>query len=314
MPERRKRCAVPGKVDARELIARLSQQSQRLLERELIAPLLRGGRIRTRLDGLVYEFRVPERFQGWGRFRPSNEHEASLIQEALPWERGAYLELFPLLRMLLLWPDISGTPPGTWLALPYNESDARQRFDLPMGPLPVYLCDPLAGAERFERVIVRVDGRTLWFDGPDLLADPQHAEWLRTATSQDAHRTSSEPLLPGLASSQRQAFLLWSIHQLEGQLPSTIKTYPICVVSSVNGWETNNDSTIFKKHCATRLLKPMPRFIAIAKCLPPMAPSASLPSNGVSMDTFIGIVPCLIHSLPSYPAASACVARTTNLI
>ncbi len=219
---------MPGNVnvDARELIARLSQQSQRLLERELVAPLLRGGRIRTRLDGLVYEFRVRERFQGWGRFRPFNEHEARVIEEALPWERGAYLELFPSLRMVLLWPDTGGGPPGTWLALPYNESDARQRFGLSMEPQRVYLCDPMAGAERFERIIVRMDGRTLWFEGPDLLADPQHAEWLRSATAQDARHVSSEPLLSGLASSERLAFLLWNIHQLEGQLPSTMQSMP----------------------------------------------------------------------------------------
>jgi hypothetical protein len=130
------------------------------------------------------------------------------------------------LRMLLLWPDTSGGPLGTWLALPYNASDARQRFGLPMEPLRVYLCDPTAGAERFERVIVRVDGRALWFEGPDLLANPQHAEWLRTAVAQDANHTRSEPLLSGLASSERQAFLLWSIHQLEGQLPATVQSLP----------------------------------------------------------------------------------------
>ncbi|GCE28409.1 hypothetical protein KDA_38930 [Dictyobacter alpinus] len=224
MPDKRKKRPVTGKVDPRELIARLGQQSQRLLERELVAPLLRGGRIRTRVDGLVYEFRVRERFQGWGRFRPGSEHEASLIEEALPWERGTYLEVFPVLRMLLLWPDSSGAPPGTWLALPYNESDARQRFGLPMEPLRVYLCDPTAGAERFERITVRVDGRALWFEGPDLLADPQHAEWLRAATAQPASR---QPFLSGLASSERHAFLLWNIHQLEGQLPATLQHPPL---------------------------------------------------------------------------------------
>ncbi|GCE21820.1 hypothetical protein [Dictyobacter kobayashii] len=175
--------------------------------------------MRTRLDGLVYEFRVRERFHGWGRFRPTNESEAQFIEEALPWERGAYLELFPALRVLLLWPDHSGPFPGTWLALPYNEGDARQRFGLPMEPLPVFLCDPMAGAERFERVIVRVDGGTLWFEGSDLRADPVHAEWLREASGRQEDNT----LLPGLASSERLALLLWCIHQLElaGTLPAT---------------------------------------------------------------------------------------------
>jgi len=215
MPDKRnKQRATTGKVDARALIARLGQQGRDLQERELIAPLLTSGRIRTRLNGLVYEFRVRERFVGWGRFRPTSEAEARLIEEALPWERGTYLEVFPALRMLLLWPDSGGRFSGTWWALPYNEDDARRRFGLPMEPLPVFLCDPMAGAERFERVIVRVDGGARWFEGPDLRADPRHAEWLRDASAAESHEPL-EKLLPGLASSERLSLLLWRIHQLE---------------------------------------------------------------------------------------------------
>ncbi len=206
----------PENVDPRALIARLSQQSQQLLTREIIAPLLAGGRIRTRVGGLVYEFKVRGRFAGWGRFRPLNEREAEPLGEVLPWERGAYLECFPALRVVLLWPDTSRRAPGTWLALPYNESDARQRFGFAMEPLPIFLCDPTAGAERFERVIARVDGRTLWFEGTDALADPTHAEWLRDASS----REPGEDHLPGLAASQRLALLYWRIRQLELSQPA----------------------------------------------------------------------------------------------
>lgn len=212
MPDKRKRKPPAQPVDPRALIARLNQESQQLLKREIIAPLLPAGRIRTRLSGLVYEFRVRERFVGWGRFQPVNEHEAKPLSEASPWERGSYLELFPLLRVVLLWPDTSGRYPGTWLALPYNESDAQQRFGFGMEPLPVFLCDPTAGAERFERVLTRVDGRTLWFEGVDVLADPTHAEWLRNAT---ADQEQSAEMLPGLAGSERLALLFWRLRQLE---------------------------------------------------------------------------------------------------
>src|SRR5258707_1015301 len=175
MPDKRKRKVPAPPVDARALIARLAQESRQLLAREIIAPLLPEGRIRTRVSGLVYEFKPREPFVGWGRFRPVNEREAEPLGEAQPWERAGYLELFPILRVVLLWPDTSGRYPGTWLALPYNESDARQRFGFGREPLPVFLCDPTAGAERFERVLARVDGRMLWFEGPDVLADPIHA-------------------------------------------------------------------------------------------------------------------------------------------
>ncbi|MDQ2885656.1 MAG: hypothetical protein M3Y39_06175 [Chloroflexota bacterium] len=207
MPEQDK-----PKVDARSLIAKLSKESAELQRREIIAPLLLGGRIRTRLSGMVHEFRLRGEFTGWGRFHPVNEREAELLGEALPWERGGYLELFPSLRVILLWPDSAAKRPGTWWALPFNASDAKQRFGFQTEPLPVFLCDPGNGAERFERVIARVDGGTLWFEGPDSLADPTHAEWLRDASAQVE---ATEDFLPGLAASERLALLYWRIRQIE---------------------------------------------------------------------------------------------------
>lgn len=200
------------KTDVRALISKLNQESKQLFEREIIAPLLPGGRIRTRLNGLVYEFKPKGRFVGWGRFRPLNEREAETLGEALPWERGKYLEQFPALRVLLLWPDQDRRRPGTWWAIPYNESDARQRFGFSAEPLPIFLCDPTAGAERFERIIARVDGKTLWFDGVDTLANPTHGEWLRDTAADIEHL---ERFLPGLAGSERLALLYWQIRQVE---------------------------------------------------------------------------------------------------
>lgn len=209
-----------ARVDARALVARLNQEQKHLLQREIIAPWLPGGRIRTRLGGMIYEFRVKETFTGWGCFRPLNERDTEFLREAFPWERGGYLELLPALRVVLLWPGQEKSRPGTWWAIPYNESDAYQRFKLAARPVLVHLCDTTDGAKRFERVIARVDGSTLWFDGPDLLADVTHAEWLRDTS---ANLEIFERFLPGLAASERRALLLWQLHQLELALttPST---------------------------------------------------------------------------------------------
>ncbi|MBX5450373.1 hypothetical protein [Thermogemmatispora sp.] len=197
------------------LVRRLSAAAEHLRQQEIVAPLLPGGRIRTRIEGLVYEFKVRTSFAGWGRFRPCNEEEAELIGEALPWQRGAYLELLPALRMILLWP-VSGpraTQVGLWLALPFNSSDAQQRFGFPYEPLPVLLCDPFNGAEAFERIIARVDGHTLWFDSADPRADPTHAAWLRETSS--APEGEQEHFPAGLTASERRALLLWDLHRLE---------------------------------------------------------------------------------------------------
>jgi hypothetical protein len=204
-------------LNIRALIGKLNQESKQLLEREIIAPLLPGGKIRTRIAGMMYEFKLKGKFAGWGRFHPLNEREAEPLGEALPWERGAYLEQFPALRVILLWPDFDSRRPGTWWALPFNESDARQRFGFEAEPLPVFLCDPTNGAERFERVVARVDGKTLWFDGLDTLADSTHAEWLRDTTSDMEHL---ETFFPGLAGSERLALLFWQMRQVELARPT----------------------------------------------------------------------------------------------
>ncbi|MEI6042845.1 MAG: hypothetical protein WCS37_00515 [Chloroflexota bacterium] len=218
-------------IDARALVARLNREGAALQEREIVAPLLLGGKIRTRHNGLVYQFKPKGNFTGWGRFHPVNEREAEVLGEALPWQRAAYLELFPALRVILLWPfsgSVGGREPpsansdknrlskaGVWLALPFNESDAQQRFGLSGTELvPIFLCDPLGGAQAFERIVARVDGKTLWFDSPDVLADPIHAEWLREAAAQSE---LTEKFLPGLAGSERLALIFWQIHQLEVQ-------------------------------------------------------------------------------------------------
>ncbi|HEX2915193.1 MAG TPA: hypothetical protein VH186_30790 [Chloroflexia bacterium] len=205
----------PKKVDPKALIERLNRESARLAQREFIAPALPGGRVRIRLDGLVYEFRLKEPFYGWGRFRPANNREATLLGEAFPWQRSAYLELFPALRLILLYPATSpgAKEAGAWYALPYNAGDATQRFKLSgKEPLLVYLTDPLNGADYFERVVTRVEGKLLWFDGPDMLADPAHAEWLREAIEQP---DENQAFMPGLAASERLALLYRQILELE---------------------------------------------------------------------------------------------------
>src|SRR5258708_32358959 len=109
------------KPNASELISKFNQESKQLLEREIIAPLLPEGKIRTRISGMVYEFKLKGKVAGWGRFHSLNEREAEPLGEALPWERGAYLEQLPALRVILLWTDPDSRRPGTWWALPFNE-------------------------------------------------------------------------------------------------------------------------------------------------------------------------------------------------
>lgn len=197
------------RVDVRTLISRLGASARALQTRIILAPVVPSGRVRTRLDGLIHEFRLARQFTGWGRFRLLNERTVEYVGEALPWEREAYLGLFPSLCVILLWP--AGTN-GAWWAMPANAGEAWQRFRLPAEPVRVLLVDPAQGAARFETVVARADGRLLWFGGLDALADPLHAAWLRDADREAGFPARYPPGLPGAA---RQALLLARLRRLE---------------------------------------------------------------------------------------------------
>lgn len=204
-------------MNPRVLIARFSRQTRALRERTLLAPLAPGGRVRARLDGQIYEFAPTQRFVGWGRIRPLSEREAELTGEAPPAQRLAYLEIFPVLAVVLLWPDPNPDATGTWWALPYNENNASQRFSWNGAePVRVHLCDPEKGAEPFARVLTRIDGDTLWYDGADPLANPARAELLRDTAAKGALGPAPPArLLSSLAPTERLALTYAWIRDLD---------------------------------------------------------------------------------------------------
>lgn len=154
-------------TDVRKLIARLGAAEQKLTR--FLAPCLPGGRVRTRVQGLVCEFEPPAGFEGWGAFAPERR-TARLLEPADPIAVSEYLSLFPALRVRLIHP-VRGR---TWLSYPVNESDARQRLGQAR-PLLVHLVDEGA---RLEVAVARLEGGTLWFDQLDRKADPLEAAFL----------------------------------------------------------------------------------------------------------------------------------------
>lgn len=192
---------------ALDLIARLAAAEAALAGQPFMAPLL-GGRVRLRVQGLVYELRVRGAAPGWWVCQIRDPRRARVVGPAEPWQRDAYLARWPLLRMVLVEPlrPQSGAP-ADWLALPLSPSDAAQRFGL-RGPVALRLVE---GGQPLERVLARVEGATLWFDAPDMRADPLIAERLRAAL----HARSTVPPVAGLAAGEQAAYLLLHSRQAE---------------------------------------------------------------------------------------------------
>jgi hypothetical protein len=173
---------------------RLSAAEEAFLRREFLAPVLGGTRVRVRIAGVVCDFRVATQgFRGFGVFWPVSHAEARLVRPAGLGERRRYLELFPMVRLILCRP--AGE---SWLAFPAQRGDRRLRID---GLVPVGLVEE---AQEFEVARSRFDGANFWFDGLDPLGDPARAAWLREALRNRVRPESLER--PCLTAEERAAY------------------------------------------------------------------------------------------------------------
>jgi hypothetical protein len=185
---------VANKKRLHEALERLAAAEKRALASEFLAPMLRGGTVQVRIEGVVCRLRVtPDDFEGWGVFRPTSAAEARMVRPAGLAERRRYLDLLPLLRMIVCSRD-----GGRWLAIPAHRSDSRFRID---GPVPVLLVEE---AQPFEVLLTRFDGARCWYDEPDPSRDPGTAAYLREALSR---MTEPDRLCrPGLSAEERAAY------------------------------------------------------------------------------------------------------------
>jgi hypothetical protein len=143
-------------TDINDLIHQIAADEKKLQSTQFIAPCVRGGKVRTRLSGLVYTFiPKPGKFEGWGIFQPINEQIAEVIEAAILPEIEAYLAQFDPFRLRLASP-LKG---HTWLAYACNEADFQQRLGI-VKPVVVHL---VTEGVRFEQIIARWDGKNWWF-------------------------------------------------------------------------------------------------------------------------------------------------------
>ncbi len=156
----------------RDLLGKMAAQEAAFQAAQFIAPCVKGGRVRTRIAGLVQTFTPsPADFEGWGLFSPDGAATARLIETAdLPLV-CRYLDRLPSLRMRLA----HRLECAAWLAYPVNESDAQQRFGMAK-PIPVCL---VTEGSAFEPIVARYDGGAWWFEEVDRRADPRPADSLK---------------------------------------------------------------------------------------------------------------------------------------
>jgi hypothetical protein len=174
----------------------LAAAEERFLTSEFLTPVVRGGQVQVRIAGVICTLRIqPADFEGWGIFRPASHADATLVRQAKLAERARYLDLFPVVRLIL-----AGKQDEQRLALPAHRSDARFQIQ---GMIPVRLVEE---AQLFEVVEARFDGTHFWYAGPDSRWDPAMASYLRQQL--DMMTPPERIQRSGLSAEERVAYAL----------------------------------------------------------------------------------------------------------
>ncbi len=157
-----------------QLLHQIATQEKEFCATQFLAPSVVGGKVRSRVSGLIYTFTIkPQQFTGWGIFQPLNSTVAELVTEADLPQIAEYMQYMSPMRFWLAY----ALQKNTWLAYPINESDAQQRFGITK-PVPIHL---VSNGAVFEQIIARWDGGNWWFEDYDRRADPFLSENLTTA-------------------------------------------------------------------------------------------------------------------------------------
>ncbi|MDF2387225.1 hypothetical protein JMG10_37575 [Nostoc ellipsosporum NOK] len=160
-----------------KLINQIASAEAQLYTTQFLAPCVKGGRVRTRVAGMVYTFTPkPNKFEGWGIFQPVDKKTATVVEEADLPQIAEYLQNFPQIRLRLA----HRLQRQTWLAYPVNEADMRQRLRV-VKPIAVHL---VTEGVAFEQIITRWNGQSCWFEEIDRRTDPTIPESLQSALKQ----------------------------------------------------------------------------------------------------------------------------------
>ena len=131
-----------------DALNRLAAAEEHFLASEFLSPAIRGGDVHVRIAGIICRLKiVPNDFEGWGVFHPVSHTEAILVRPARLAERERYLQLFPLVRLVLT--DRHG---DGWHAVPAHQADSRFQIK---GRIPVRLVEE---AQPFDVIQTRFDG------------------------------------------------------------------------------------------------------------------------------------------------------------
>lgn len=188
---------------------KLAAQEEAFLQSEFFSPVLLFHPVRVRIEGIVMTLKVerPKRFQGWGVFRPTSMRAARFVREPSMAEKRQYLDLFPILRLVVCARDDNG-----WYGIPAKHSDGRFKVT---GLVPIGLAEEI---QMFDTVETRFDGANCWFDQIHMSENLNVPSVLRDALTQmtDIAKVASS----GISRQEKEAYEISMIREIENQKDS----------------------------------------------------------------------------------------------
>jgi hypothetical protein len=163
------------RFDPLSIVSKLADQEKQLVGSTFLAPVIAGGKVRLRLNGIICELEVDKSVEeGWAIMEVESMAKARFKERASISLISQYLKLFPKVRLVML-----GRFDSHWWAV--AASGGQQQLQL-NGPVPVNLAGKVSA---FDTVYARFDGGNIWFENNDRRRDPSVARQLREALANE---------------------------------------------------------------------------------------------------------------------------------
>lgn len=162
-------------ASALELIEELGKTSNTLQERVFVSPVYRNRWVATRIDKIIYRFKIRNAQPGWYRFQPISQNAAKRIGEAEFSEIEGYLKILDTLRLVMVRRE-----GDVIFGVPFKGN--KYGFE-PTQIFPVYLAQDDMAMD-FDEILCRFDGANVWYETVPMNNDPARSEYLRTALNE----------------------------------------------------------------------------------------------------------------------------------
>ena len=177
-------------MDVLDLIEKLGEKEEKITTYDFISPIMNNNVVATRIDNLVYTFKVPKTSPGWYRFKPIDNKSVKIVGEADYLDKSSYLSRLNKIRLTVVIKR-----KNVYQCIP----DKNNKYGLSVQDLiPVYLHDDTV--LDFDHIIARYDGVNIWFESTDINSDPLKADYLRE--SLDKYLSPSSLKFEGLTVEQ----------------------------------------------------------------------------------------------------------------